>query len=143
MPGPSASPAPTVDAIIELPEGRVVLVRRKYPPLGWALPGGFVEVGETLEEAAIREAREETGLEIRLVEQLFTYSDPRRDARRHTISTVFAARAEGEPKGADDAERAEAFSLDALPQPVVFDHATILEDYRRYRSTGERRKLWP
>lgn len=143
MPGPSTSPAPTADAIIELPGGRVVLVRRKYPPLGWALPGGFVEVGETLEEAAIREAREETGLEIRLVEQLFTYSDPRRDARRHTITTVFAARAEGEPKGADDAEKAEAFPLDALPQPIVFDHATILEDYRRYRSTGERRKLWP
>jgi 8-oxo-dGTP diphosphatase len=141
--GPSTSPAPTVDAIIELPGGRVVLVRRKYPPLGWALPGGFVEIGETLEEAAIREAREETGLEIRLVEQLFTYSDPRRDTRRHTISTVFAARAEGEPKGADDAEQAEAFPLDALPQPIVFDHATILEDYRSYRSTGERRKLWP
>jgi 8-oxo-dGTP diphosphatase len=143
LPGPSTSPAPTADAIVELPGGRVVLVRRKYPPLGWALPGGFVEVGETLEEAAIREAREETGLEIRLVEQLFTYSDPRRDARRHTITTVFAARAEGEPKGADDAEQAEAFPLDALPQPIVFDHATILEDYRRYRSTGERRKLWP
>lgn len=143
MPGPHASPAPTVDAIIELPGGRIVLVRRKYPPLGWALPGGFVEVGETLEEAAVREALEETGLRIQLVEQLFTYSDPRRDARRHTLSTVFAARADGEPKGADDAERAEAFALDALPDPIVFDHATIIEDYRRYRATGERRKLWP
>ncbi len=143
MPGPHPSPAPTVDAIIELPGGRIVMVRRKFPPLGWALPGGFVEVGETLEEAAVREAQEETGLEIRLIEQLFTYSDPKRDARRHTLTTVFAARAEGEPKGADDAEVAQAFPLDALPGPIVFDHATILEDYRRYRATGERRKLWP
>ncbi len=137
------SPVPTVDAIIELSGGRIVLVRRKYPPLGWALPGGFVEVGETLEEAASREAREETGLHIQLVEQLFTYSDPRRDARRHTISTVFLARAEGEPRGADDAAEARAFEVGAWPTPIVFDHATMLADYQRYKATGQRRALWP
>src|SRR3990172_8874271 len=141
--GPHPSPVPTVDAIIELAGGRVVLVRRKYAPLGWALPGGFVEVGETLEEAVARESLEETGLHIQLVEQLFTYSDPRRDARRHTLSTVFLARAEGEPLGGDDAAEARAFELGSLPSPIVFDHPTILADYRRYKATGQRRVLWP
>lgn len=131
-------PAPTVDAIIEMPSGKVVLVRRRFPPLGWALPGGFVELGETLAAACAREAKEETGLEVVLLEQFFTYSDPRRDPRRHTLSTVYLARAEGEPQGGDDASEARAFSLDALPSPIVFDHATILEDFRHYRRTGER-----
>jgi 8-oxo-dGTP diphosphatase len=143
MADPHPSPAPSVDAIIELPDGRIVLVRRKYPPPGWALPGGFVEVGETLEEAVKREALEETGLRIELIEQLFSYSDPRRDPRRHTIGTVYAARAEGEPLGADDAAEAKAFPLDALPGPLAFDHEAIVEDYRRYKRTGQRRKLWP
>ena len=134
-------PAPTVDAIIELPGDKVVLVRRRYEPLGWALPGGFVEIGETLEAACAREAKEETRLAIELVEQFFTYSDPRRDARRHTLSTVFIARARGEPRGGDDAAEARAFPLDALPSPIVFDHAQILADYRRYRQTGQRRRL--
>jgi 8-oxo-dGTP diphosphatase len=137
-----SGPAPTVDAIIELPDARIVLVRRKYPPPGWALPGGFVESGETLEEAAVREAREETGLDITLVEQFFTYSDPRRDARRHTVSTVYIARAEGEPYGADDAAEARPFAVDALPQPLAFDHGEILADYLRYKRTRERRLLW-
>jgi len=134
-------PAPTVDAIIELPGDKVVLVRRRYEPLGWALPGGFVEIGETLEAACAREAKEETRLAIELVEQFFTYSDPRRDARRHTLSTVFIARARGEPRGGDDAAEARAFPLDQLPAPIVFDHAQILADYRRYRQTGQRRRL--
>jgi 8-oxo-dGTP diphosphatase len=140
MPIP-AGPSPTVDAVIELEGGKVVLVRRRFEPLGWALPGGFVELGETLDAACAREALEETGLVVELAEQFFTYSDPRRDPRRHTVSTVYLARARGLPKGADDAAEARAFSLDALPAPLAFDHAQILADYRRYRQTGERRRL--
>jgi len=133
-------PAPTVDVVIQLPGDRLVLVERRYPPQGWALPGGFVDEGEPLEAAALREAREETGLDVDLVEQLFSYSDPRRDTRHHTISTVFLGRAEGVPRGGDDASRAEAFAWDALP-PLVFDHAEILADARRYLLTGCRRRL--
>lgn len=133
------NPAPTADAIIEFADGRIVLVRRKYPPHGWALPGGFVEYGETLEAAAVREALEETGLAIELVEQFHTYSDPRRDPRRHTITTVFLARASGEPKGGDDAAEAVAFAPDAMPQnQLVFDHARILADFFHYKQTGRR-----
>ncbi|MCI0574343.1 MAG: NUDIX hydrolase [Myxococcaceae bacterium] len=135
------NPVPTVDCIIELPGERIVLIRRRNPPLGWALPGGFVDEGEPLHAAAVREAREETGLEVELVEQFFTYSDPARDPRRHTISTVYIARAEGEPKGADDAAEARAFPLAALPKELCFDHGTILADYLAYRRTGARRKL--
>jgi 8-oxo-dGTP diphosphatase len=135
------NPKPTVDAIIELPGERIVLIRRKNPPPGWALPGGFVDEGEALDHAAIREAKEETGLDIALVEQFFTYSDPRRDPRLHTIATVFIARADGAPTGGDDAAAAQAFRLDALPSELAFDHGQILEDYLRYRRTGERRKL--
>ncbi|HEY3451686.1 MAG TPA: NUDIX hydrolase [Myxococcales bacterium] len=138
---PAPGPSPTVDAIIELPGNRIVLVRRRYEPIGWALPGGFVDMGEPLERACAREALEETGLAVELLEQFFTYSDPSRDKRRHTISTVYLARASGEPQGADDAAEARAFRLDELPSPIVFDHAQILEDYRRYRSSGVRRKL--
>lgn len=121
-------PLPTVDLIIRC-GGGIVLVRRRYPPPGWALPGGFVEAGESLEEAAVREAREETGLAVRLVRQFHTYSDPARDPRRHTISTVFLADAAGEPVGADDAAEARVFARTALPEPLAFDHAAILDDY--------------
>lgn len=127
-------PLPTVDILIEIPGRGVVLIQRKYPPHGWALPGGFVEVGETLEAAARREALEETGLAVELLRQFHTYSDPDRDPRGHTVSTVFLARATGEPRAADDAAAVAVFPLDALPSPLAFDHARILEDYgsRRY-----------
>lgn len=135
------NPKPTVDCIIELPGERIVLIRRKNPPVGWALPGGFVDEGEALETAAAREALEETGLKVKLVEQFFTYSDPKRDPRQHCISTVFLATAEGEPQGSDDAAEAKTFSVDALPKDLCFDHGTILSDYLAYKRTGQRRKL--
>ncbi len=122
-------PRLTVDVIIELGGGRIVLVERKHPPRGWALPGGFVEWGETLEAAAVREAREETGLEVALTRQLHTYSDPSRDPRGHTVSTVFVGNASGEPMGGDDAVRATPFTRDSLPARIAFDHRAILEDY--------------
>ncbi|HEX8440322.1 NUDIX hydrolase [Archangium sp.] len=138
---PYKNPLPTVDCIIELPGERIVLIRRKNPPLGWALPGGFVNEGERYDLAAVREAKEETGLDVELVEQFFTYSDPRRDPRKHTVSTVFIGRAQGEPQGADDAAEAKAFPLAALPPELCFDHGTILADYLAYKRTGQRRKL--
>lgn len=132
------SPAPTVDVVIALPGDRVVLVERRFPPLGWALPGGFVDQGETVEAAAVREAREETGLSVTLSALLAVYSDPRRDARRHTLSAVFMGHAAGEPVGGDDAAVARAFAWDALPAPLCFDHAEILADARRFLLTGVR-----
>ncbi|QRK04730.1 NUDIX hydrolase [Archangium violaceum] len=135
------NPVPTVDCIIELPGDRIVLVHRKNPPLGWALPGGFVDEGERLDVAAVREVKEETGLDVELVEQFFTYSDPNRDPRKHTLSTVYIGRAKGEPVGADDAAEAKAFPVDALPRELCFDHGTILADYLAYKRTGQRRKL--
>jgi 8-oxo-dGTP diphosphatase len=131
-------PSPTVDVVIALPGDRVVLVRRRNPPPGWALPGGFVDVGETVEAAAVREAREETGLEVTLTELLYVYSEPRRDPRRHTLSAVFLGRADGEPAGGDDAAEARAFAWDALPSPIAFDHAEILRDARRLLLGGTR-----
>lgn len=122
-------PLPTVDAIIEVGYRRIVMIHRKYPPPGWALPGGFVDAGETLEEACVREALEETGLRIRDLRQLHTYSDPKRDPRRHVISTIFVARAEGEPRAGDDAGEAQIFSLDETPTPLAFDHEQILKDF--------------
>jgi len=123
------NPIPTVDVIIEL-EGRgIVLVERKNPPLGWALPGGFVNYGESLEEAAVREAAEETGLQVELLRQFHTYSDPQRDPRQHTITTVYIGRAQGEPRAADDAQGVGVFSREGLPGEMAFDHRKILEDY--------------
>ena len=135
--GGHRNPVPTVDAIIEL-AGGVVLIRRRNPPHGWALPGGFVDVGETVEQAAVREAREETGLDVRLEALLHVYSDPARDPRKHTISVVFVATAEGSPIGQDDAEEARVFPLDGLPDDLAFDHGQILTDYLEYRLTGRR-----
>lgn len=130
------NPYPTVDIIIELEgrEGSIVLVERKNPPHGWALPGGFVDWGESLEDAAIREALEETSLEVTLKRQFHAYSDPKRDPRFHTITTVFTATSKGEPMAADDAKNLGVFTEDTLPSPIVFDHALILQDYfsKRY-----------
>jgi ADP-ribose pyrophosphatase YjhB (NUDIX family) len=126
------NPLLTVDMIINLGSSeapRIVLVKRKNPPHGWALPGGFVDFGETVEEAAIREACEETGLDIELERQFHSYSDPSRDPRGHMVSVVFAARAKGVPKGGDDAKEAVAFGVDDLPPDIVFDHRRIIEDY--------------
>ncbi|GAB6061849.1 NUDIX domain-containing protein [Deferrisoma palaeochoriense] len=134
------NPLPTVDVVILRDDG-VVLVRRRNPPHGWALPGGFVEEGECLEAAAAREAFEETGLRVRLREQFFTYSDPRRDPRRHTITTVYLAEADGEPAAGSDAADVKVWSWDRLPEPLCFDHGRILADVRRYLTTGERRRL--
>lgn len=135
------NPTPTVDCIVELPGDRIVLVRRAKPPLGWALPGGFVDEGEALHDAAVREVREETGLSVDLSEQFFTYSDPKRDPRKHTVSTVFIGWAEGEPKGGDDAADARAFRLDELPKELAFDHGQIVADYLTYKRTGKRRRI--
>jgi ADP-ribose pyrophosphatase YjhB (NUDIX family) len=126
------NPIPTIDIIIEVKEG-IVLIKRKNPPFGWALPGGFVDYGESLEDAAKREAKEETSLDIKLIRQFHTYSDPDRDERFHTISTVYIARAQGEPKAADDANEIGVFNKDNLPSPIVFDHAKILDDYFKKR----------
>lgn len=130
------NPVPTVDIIIEVADLGIVLIRRKNPPIGWALPGGFVDYGETLEEAAVREAREETSLSITLTGQFHTYSDPNRDPRHHTITTVYTARADRVPLAGDDAEQAGVFLEEALPSPLVFDHAGILADYFRKRRTA-------
>jgi len=127
------NPVPTVDVIIEWNNGKIVLIQRKNPPPGWALPGGFVDYGETLEEAALREAREETSLEIRLVRQFHTYSRPDRDPRRHTISTVFIAQGQGRLQAADDAAALGLFTRDSLPSPLAFDHGEILDDYFHHR----------
>lgn len=135
------TPLLTVDIIIEVEDRGIVLIERKNPPPGWALPGGFVDYGEMLESAAIREAKEETCLAVELIEQLHAYSDPKRDPRHHTVSTVFIARASGVPKGADDAGRAELFTETTLPSPIAFDHPRILKDYFRYKKTGKRPAL--
>ncbi len=122
------NPIPTVDIIIEVPGG-IVLVKRKNPPHGWAIPGGFVDYGESLEAAAIREAAEETSLDISLIRQLHTYSDPGRDTRFHTISTVYIAQGHGRPHASDDAAEAGVFGRDDLPAQLCFDHGRILDDY--------------
>jgi 8-oxo-dGTP diphosphatase len=122
------NPIPTVDIIIEF-QGSIVLIKRKNPPEGWALPGGFVDYGETLESAALREAKEETGLNIELTKQFHTYSDPKRDARHHTITTVYIAKAHGSPIAGDDAKEAGIFKRGALPEQIAFDHREILNDY--------------
>lgn len=135
------NPFPTVDIIIEIqrPDGQegIVLIERKNPPYGWALPGGFVEYGESLEEAARREALEETSLEVELVRQFHTYSAPDRDPRFHTISTVFIARSRGTPRAKDDARAIGIFTPQEINFPLAFDHGKILEDYFREKAQAK------
>jgi 8-oxo-dGTP diphosphatase len=132
------NPLVTVDVIIEIDE-KIILIERANPPYGWALPGGFVDYGESLESAAIREAKEETSIEVVLEEQFHAYSDPRRDPRHHTITTVFIGKGTGFPKPADDAKQLGVFSEHDLPDPIVFDHNKIIKDYFRYKG-GESKK---
>jgi 8-oxo-dGTP diphosphatase len=136
MPGQVASqrrhlprnPVPTVDIIIEF-GGGIILIERLNPPSGWALPGGFIDYGESAEAAAVREAREETGLDLTSLRQFRVYSDPKRDCRMHTITIVFVARGEGTPRAGDDARRTMVARLDDLPEEMAFDHRTIIRDY--------------
>lgn len=125
----SNGPYTTVDAIIELKEG-IVIIKRSNPPFGWALPGGFVDYGESLEDAVRREAKEETNLELTKIKQFHTYSDPARDPRFHTIGTVFIAQAKGEPKAGDDACGLGVIKLSEIENmEFAFDHKKILQDY--------------
>lgn len=133
---PTDLPRLTVDIIIQMKgdANQIVLIKRRNPPAGWALPGGFVDYSETVEAAAVREALEETSLQVKLARQFHVYSDSRRDPRGHTVSVVFIASAEGEPVGADDAAEARVFEMNSLPEEIAFDHRQILLDYleRRY-----------
>jgi len=131
------NPLVTVDIVIEIDNG-IVLIKRANPPYGWALPGGFVEYGETLELSAVREAKEETSLDIKLKEQFHSYSEPDRDPRHHTVTTVYIAKGIGSPKPADDAKKVGVFTKSNLPEPIVFDHKKIIDDYFRY-TEGELR----
>ncbi len=132
------NPLVTVDIIIEINAG-IVLIERVNPPHGWALPGGFVDYGESLETSAVREAKEETSLDVTLREQFHTYSDPDRDPRHHTVTTVFISSAGGMPKADDDEKNLGIFTENDLPSPIVFDHGKIIKDYFRYRQ-GELKK---
>lgn len=123
------NPIPTVDIIIEVESKGIVLIKRKNPPYGWAIPGGFVDYGESLEEAAIREAKEETNLAVKLIRQFHTYSNPQRDPRHHSISTVYIAKAKGKLKAKDDAVEIGTFVESNLPEEIAFDHRSILKDY--------------
>ncbi len=127
---PPVTPLLTVDAVVRT-GGGIVLIRRRNPPHGWALPGGFVDVGETVEHAAVREAEEETGMKIHDLWLVGVYSDPGRDARFHTVSVAFGATAEGMPTAHDDAAEAVVFSDDELPEDIVFDHRRIVADFLR------------
>jgi 8-oxo-dGTP diphosphatase len=129
------NPLPTVDIIIEV-QGGIVLIERKNPPPGWAIPGGFVDYGESLEDAAKREAKEETSLDIKDLRQFHTYSKPDRDPRFHTISTVYVAHGVGMPQAADDAQNIKICTDKNLPKDLAFDHRKILIDYFTFKRTG-------
>lgn len=123
------NPVPTVDIIIEMKGRGIILIERRNLPHGWAIPGGYVDYGESLEDAAVREVAEETSLKVKLLRQFHTYSDPKRDLRQHNISTVFIAKGQGEPKPASDAKGIGLFTKDNLPHNICFDHMKILSDY--------------
>jgi ADP-ribose pyrophosphatase YjhB (NUDIX family) len=123
------NPIPTVDIIIEIEPKSVVMIKRKNPPDGWAIPGGFVDYGESLEEAAVREAKEETNLDVKSIRQFHTYSDPERDPRHHSISTVYIGKGNGIPRARDDALEIGVFNESNLPGEIAFDHGVILTDY--------------
>lgn len=138
------TPLLTVDIIIELPgesNSKIVLIERKNPPPGWALPGGFVDVGETVEQAAVREAKEETNLDVTLTDLLGIYSDPTRDSRGHTVSAVYIAKGTGEPKAQDDAANLQICDPRIPPGELAFDHRRILDDYLVFKSTGKPPKI--
>ena len=139
MPRP-VTPLLACDSIIELldyPNRPIVLIERANPPYGWAIPGGFVDVGEMVEQAAVREAQEEVGLEIQLIALLGLYSDPSRDQRDHVVTAVYVAEALGTPVAADDAKNCQIFNVNNLPKLLAFDHNLVLHDYLNFRSTGK------
>jgi ADP-ribose pyrophosphatase YjhB (NUDIX family) len=129
------NPLTAVDIIIEIDSRGIILIKRKNPPSGWAIPGGFVEYGESLEHAAVREAKEETRLEVDLTRQFHTYSDPRRDPRFHCISTVYIGKAKRIPEAKDDAAKIGIFNRTNLPDEIAFDHRLILRDYFKFKSS--------
>ena len=131
------NPKPTVDVIVELENG-IVLIQRANPPYGWALPGGFVDEWERLEDAACREVAEETQLQVELTELLYVYSDPERDPRQHTISAVYIGKSSGVPVASDDAAAVRIFSSNELPDKMAFDHRQIIDDYLDFKATGRR-----
>lgn len=134
------TPLLAADALIELvnePGKPIVLIERLNEPYGWAIPGGFVDVGETLETAAVREAKEETSLDVQLICLLGLYSNPARDPRGHTVTAVYVAQSTGTPLAADDAKSVSLFRPDQLPSPLAFDHDMVLADYLRYRKSGQ------
>lgn len=133
------NPVPTVDIIIEVGK-EIVLIKRQNPPYGWALPGGFVDYGESYETAAAREAEEETGLVVKNLQQFRTYSDPDRDPRQHTASTIFIAQADKKPIAGDDAAEAELFTRETLPD-LAFDHRKILSDYYAWKKLHSEKSL--
>jgi ADP-ribose pyrophosphatase YjhB (NUDIX family) len=135
------NPLLTVDVVIRFEDG-IVLIERANPPFGWALPGGFVDYGESLESAAVREAEEETSLRIELEEQFHTYSEPDRDPRHHTVSTVFIAKGIGILRPADDAKNADVFRQKRLPAPIAFDHGKIIGDYFSYQGGTSKKELF-
>lgn len=138
------TPLLTVDIIVEMTDQKncpIVLIERKNPPYGWAIPGGFVDVGETIEAAAIREAKEETSLDVTLIELLGIYSDPQRDSRSHTVSAVYIAQASGQAKAQDDAANLQLCNATQPPGKLAFDHQQILDDYMRFKEKGIRPTL--